>query len=323
MEFAPFSTGLLQHLSPTERGAVERFFSAVSFAEGSYLYRRGAPADGCFLIEAGKVALEATLPSVGDITTERLGPGDIAGESILLRPSPRTESAKAISAVRAYFVDAQSVSTLKSLLGPPHTQLLQPFAAGLARRLQQFSRLTPIAALAGDSTIPTPALGTAESPGCHFDIAPFLPILPCFKEFSRLDLQQFLAGSSLWEVPRGRKLFSLGEDARMVHFILRGAAETRMPQQPEGRRLQLFGPGRILDPAELVLGIPHNVDCRIREAAVVLTFERTRFERLFDDKHSLATKLLQSATTELLLRLDRVRRMVATRGISLQLNLAM
>ena len=81
----------------------------VDFVAGEYLLRTGAPADECFLIEQGRVALEAHVPARPADVLATLGPGDLVGLSWILPPYRWAYDARAVQPVRAIAIDARRV----------------------------------------------------------------------------------------------------------------------------------------------------------------------------------------------------------------------
>jgi len=77
----------------------------VRFGQGSFLFREGEPAEQCFLIREGKMALEIAAPGRGSIIVQTLGAGDVAGFSWLLEPHQWQFDGRAVEPVRAFALD--------------------------------------------------------------------------------------------------------------------------------------------------------------------------------------------------------------------------
>jgi CRP/FNR family transcriptional regulator, cyclic AMP receptor protein len=77
----------------------------VRFGQGSFLFREGEPAEQCFLIREGKMALEIGAPGRGSIIVQTLGAGDVAGFSWLLEPHQWQFDGRAVEPVRAFALD--------------------------------------------------------------------------------------------------------------------------------------------------------------------------------------------------------------------------
>jgi CRP-like cAMP-binding protein len=81
----------------------------VDFVTGEYLLRVGAPAEECFLIERGRVALEAHAPARPAEVIATLGAGDLVGLSWILPPYRWAYDARAMQPVHAIAIDARRV----------------------------------------------------------------------------------------------------------------------------------------------------------------------------------------------------------------------
>ena len=82
---------------------------SVEFIPGDYLLRVGAPADECYLIEQGRVAIEAHAPARPADVLATLGAGDLVGLSWILPPYRWAYDARAVQAVRAIAIDGRRV----------------------------------------------------------------------------------------------------------------------------------------------------------------------------------------------------------------------
>jgi len=77
----------------------------VRFGEGSFLFREGEPADRCFLIREGKIALEIAAPGRGSIIVQTVGADDVVGFSWLLEPHQWQFDGRAVEPVHAIALD--------------------------------------------------------------------------------------------------------------------------------------------------------------------------------------------------------------------------
>ena len=81
----------------------------VEFAAGAFLFREGARADRCYLLRAGRVALEIATMARGHIIVQTLGAGEVAGFSWLLEPHEWQFDGRAIEPVRAVALDGNAL----------------------------------------------------------------------------------------------------------------------------------------------------------------------------------------------------------------------
>lgn len=91
----PFFHGMKpEHLAVLTEGA-----KAAAFKAGDVLFREGEPANQFFLIQSGKIALEAHEPANGTMPVQTLGTGDVLGWSWLFPPFVWHFRARAIESV--------------------------------------------------------------------------------------------------------------------------------------------------------------------------------------------------------------------------------
>ncbi|WP_329126997.1 Crp/Fnr family transcriptional regulator [Streptomyces sp. NBC_01465] len=84
----------------------------VSFAQGERLFSEGQHADRFWVIRTGTVALDLHVPGRRPAIIETLGHGELLGWSWLYAPYTWQMGAEAVSPVRAYELDAETVRTL-------------------------------------------------------------------------------------------------------------------------------------------------------------------------------------------------------------------
>jgi CRP/FNR family transcriptional regulator, cyclic AMP receptor protein len=97
----PFLSGLEPEYLSLLAGCAKN----VRFREGSFMFREGDPAEQCFLIREGKMALEIAAPGRGSIIVQTLAAGDVAGFSWLLKPHQWQFDGRAVEPVRAFALD--------------------------------------------------------------------------------------------------------------------------------------------------------------------------------------------------------------------------
>ncbi len=103
---------LLEQLSPEVR---ERLFAAsseVTYRAGQRLFLSGQPAEGCWIIRSGHVALDLTVPGRGDVVVQTVGPGDMLGWSWLIPPYRWQFGAQAAADVAAVRLDTARLKAI-------------------------------------------------------------------------------------------------------------------------------------------------------------------------------------------------------------------
>jgi CRP-like cAMP-binding protein len=73
-------------MKPEQLAELAEGAKASQFEAGAVLFREGEPANQFYLIESGKIALEAHEPAGGTTLVETLGAGDVLGWSWLFPP---------------------------------------------------------------------------------------------------------------------------------------------------------------------------------------------------------------------------------------------
>jgi CRP/FNR family transcriptional regulator, cyclic AMP receptor protein len=108
----------------------------VSLPARVRLFEEGSTADKFWLIDAGRVALDAMVPGRGRVIIETLGRGDVIGLSWLLPPYQWRFGAVTTAPLQAFELDGRGVrEACAADLGLGY-ELNRRFIAVLVRRLQ-------------------------------------------------------------------------------------------------------------------------------------------------------------------------------------------
>ncbi|MEA2058808.1 MAG: cyclic nucleotide-binding domain-containing protein [Actinomycetota bacterium] len=110
--------------------------SAVEFVPGQTIFHEGAPADVCYLVLDGDVALELTAPGRGPHVIQTLHAGDILGWSWLFPPFKWSFDAQSLVQTSAIRFDAAELRAAKEADLAFGYDLLKRFAEVMVRRLQ-------------------------------------------------------------------------------------------------------------------------------------------------------------------------------------------
>lgn len=101
IEAHPFSAGLKpEHLAILEAGACKQTFDT-----NKVIFREGEPAAWFYLIQSGKIALEAHEPGDGTTLIQHLSGGDVLGWSWLFPPFVWHFRARAVEPTKAIVLD--------------------------------------------------------------------------------------------------------------------------------------------------------------------------------------------------------------------------
>ena len=87
----------------------------MRFAARQRLFSEGQPAQGCWLIEDGRVALDMAVPGRGQVVLQTLGPGDVLGWSWLVPPHRWHYGATAVLPTTATELDTERLRALAEL----------------------------------------------------------------------------------------------------------------------------------------------------------------------------------------------------------------
>jgi len=120
-------------------GAVELLAGCarnVHFDDGSYLFRKGDPADSFYVIRHGTVALEAFEAARGPLLIETVGPGEVVGWSWLFEPYRWHLDARAAGPVRGTSFDGACLRGKCDADPALGYDLMGRFAQVLIERLQ-------------------------------------------------------------------------------------------------------------------------------------------------------------------------------------------
>ncbi|MDN3027811.1 cyclic nucleotide-binding domain-containing protein [Streptomyces sp. S.PB5] len=96
-------------LPAEHRGRLMSIARQVSLPEGIRLFDEGGRADHFWILQSGAVTVDMRVPGRRPVVIETLGSGDLVGCSWLFPPYVWRLGAQAVSPLRAYEFDAQTV----------------------------------------------------------------------------------------------------------------------------------------------------------------------------------------------------------------------
>jgi CRP/FNR family transcriptional regulator, cyclic AMP receptor protein len=103
---------LLAGMRPDYQAVIAATARDVSYVKRQRLFAQGGAADGCWLIERGRIAIDALRPGYEPVTVDALGPGDVAGWSWLVPPYRWRFGAVALTEVHAAVLDTDRLREL-------------------------------------------------------------------------------------------------------------------------------------------------------------------------------------------------------------------
>jgi CRP/FNR family transcriptional regulator, cyclic AMP receptor protein len=101
----PFFAGM----KPKQIDVLRRLSSYVEFGSGDVIFREGSPANSFYLIDQGKVALEADMDGEGLVQIAELKDGEPLGWSWLFPPHTWHFHARALKRTTTTFFDAKEL----------------------------------------------------------------------------------------------------------------------------------------------------------------------------------------------------------------------
>ena len=126
----------LRGMPSAQLGVLAELCQHVRIPLRQRLFDEGAGADRFWIIDAGQVTLDASVPGQGRVIIETLGRGDVVGLSWMLPPYQWRFGALATQPTQAFVFDARAVRTAcdaDPLLG---YELSRRFSAVVVNRLQ-------------------------------------------------------------------------------------------------------------------------------------------------------------------------------------------
>jgi CRP/FNR family transcriptional regulator, cyclic AMP receptor protein len=130
------SQSFLRGLPDAQLATLAGICRHVAVPTGQRLFEEGAVADRFWLIDAGRVALDALVPGKGRIIIESLGRGDVIGLSWMLPPWQWRFGAVATQPLQAFEFDARAVRAACDADPALGYEISRRFSAVLVRRLQ-------------------------------------------------------------------------------------------------------------------------------------------------------------------------------------------
>jgi CRP/FNR family cyclic AMP-dependent transcriptional regulator len=295
------SNPLFQDLDQDEIADITRLMRRAEYAAGATVFRQGAPADHALLLAAGAVAISTRLPGDERVRLAEVGPGELIGEIALNHRTTRLATATAMTPVSGFILDNADFAAMRAQYRPAAFKVLRRLSLLLCARLRRISE--DLAASLADSPDPVPRAATPPPDGqptrWSAQCRRLLPILPFFQGFAAEEIDELVACSLTWSLPRGHVLFVEGEPAASCFITVRGAVQVAVLRGERRSRLALLGPGRLFGELPLLDGGPRSATAQVREDALLLELGRDAFDRLSRGGTRTAFKVLEAVNRNL------------------------
>jgi CRP/FNR family cyclic AMP-dependent transcriptional regulator len=126
----------LRGMPPAHLRELAALCEHVTIAAGKRLFEEGSRADRFWIIDAGQVTLDASVPGRGRVIIETLGRNDVVGLSWMLPPYQWRFGAVATQPTQAFAFDAHAVRSACDFDLALGYELSRRFSAVVVRRLQ-------------------------------------------------------------------------------------------------------------------------------------------------------------------------------------------
>ncbi len=126
----------LRGMPPAQLRELAGLCEHVTIPAGQRLFEEGSTADRFWIIDAGQVTLDASVPGRGRVIIDRLGRNDVVGLSWMLPPYQWRFGAIATQPTQAFVFDAHAVRRACDVNTALGYELSRRFSGVLVRRLQ-------------------------------------------------------------------------------------------------------------------------------------------------------------------------------------------
>jgi CRP-like cAMP-binding protein len=128
-------SAFFRHLAPQHIGAIAGCAWQAQFKAGDFIFREGEESSQFYVLRAGKVALEISVPGQGPMIIQTLQEGDVLSWSWVVWPYKKYFDAHVVELTRAIAFDGECVR--KKCDADPQLgyELLKLFATVVGQRL--------------------------------------------------------------------------------------------------------------------------------------------------------------------------------------------
>jgi CRP/FNR family transcriptional regulator, cyclic AMP receptor protein len=126
----------LRGMPPAQLEMLAGLCEHVTVPAGQRLFEEGSRADRFWIIDAGQVTLDASVPGRGRVVIETLGRNDVIGVSWMLPPYEWRFGALATQRTQAFAFDARAVQAACEADPALGYELIRRFSGVLVHRLQ-------------------------------------------------------------------------------------------------------------------------------------------------------------------------------------------
>jgi glycine/D-amino acid oxidase-like deaminating enzyme len=135
-----------------------------------------------------------------------------------------------------------------------------------------------------------------------------LAAFPVFEDFRITELEEVLASTMRWDLPRGTLLFEEGDEGCTSYIVVHGVVDVSVKVRGQAQLLAQLAPGAIFGQASLIDAAPRSVSCSIHRDATLVEIDAMACERFLDRSSPIALKLLAALNQGLVCELRNADR---------------
>ena len=313
----------LQRLDGEARDLLLAVARPVSHARGDRLVRYGDASRGAYVVKSGSCEATVVLPGGEKLTVAKLEAGGVFGETALIERGTCTATVSASEKLEGWFIERDDFRSLVAQRAPAALRIQHALTLILSEKLRALNaKVLDVPApedkpmKSGTDHVFDPLARIERRKAASFDFKPFLAHLPVFEGFDATEIAEVLSLASVMELPRGQKIFGVGQPSTACFIVVRGAVKIRAHHEKRERRMAILGPGQLLGYMSAIERGKHGSDAIVREAALLLEIPSKEFENLYFGASAASTKLHRVIQRSLLSSLGQTNRHL-TRLISL------
>jgi CRP-like cAMP-binding protein len=296
------SIPLYANLNGEERADVAMGLRLLRFDQGDIIVRQGSKADGLYFILRGEVEVTIALPGGGALWVTDLTDGNLIGELAMIRSAPRNATVRAKSLVEAIFADWRFLTAALAQLRPGAFKVFRNISSVLAERMRSLHGKIHSVALRADRPYEllrvSPSKASGHTASLDFNVNAFLPVLPCFRDFSLQSIDAVRSRASMIEVERGKEIVKLNDPAELAYIVVRGAVASGFTALGGFHLASVRGPGCFCNVASMIDLSPASASFLACENAILLEMEIKQFREVIAGTDETAYAFLSAVVQD-------------------------
>jgi len=296
----PFLRNLDEHaLQVAAEGAEE-----VRFNPGEVIFQENEPANRFYLIEEGRVALEARSEPNGRVI-QQIGSGDVLGWSWLFPPFAWVFRARALAPTRAISLDGGHLLVASEENYDFGYDLMKRIVQVVIERLQAARQ--QLIESGADRWVPSilSAEKTVEVPE---NVQAAIGHHPFFAGMSAEQLRLLAKHAMRVQFEPGQIVFKTGDPANRFYLIEHGRVALEAPSEQGPVLIQIIGEGDVLGWSWLFEPYLWHFDARALQPVSAIFFYGTPLREGLEGDHELGYALMRRISQVVIQRLQATRK---------------